>query len=230
VTAVAPLTLALTSSIAAVLLRRHAPRLDRPVALSTVLCIVPPGTVVALSLFVPFLDQKYFLLFTPFLSIVIAAGMVRAVKAVRGRQRWLVGATLAAWLVAAHAASLRFYGGIDAVIDYRGLASQLRSLLEEQDRIMVYKHYAMTPIFYYLPALSAHYVGRDYEAAVREAPQERFWVISLQDASLPDPAGIREAVAGCTLTQTLVARRIRAELYEGCSPHSNAVQATTKQS
>ena len=191
-------------------------RPPRPFELSTVLCTVPAAIVLVLSTIVPLVDDKYFLLFTPFLLVLVAEGVATLLATARGvASRIAVMATLGL-VTLLLVNSIRFYRGVDATpIDFRGLASQLRPELNESDQVLVFKHYAMTPLFYYLGLDPSRYVGTNH-AAVRQSGPGRFWLISLRDTEIPDPKSFQEAASGCVLTQTLTARRIRAERYERC--------------
>lgn len=183
--------------------------------LSSVLCTVPVVTVLVISLKMPFVDAKYFLLFTPFLLIQIADGMVWLFESRAWAPRLALVAIVAV-LAVLHVASLRYHSGIDATpIDFRALAAELRPALAETDRVLVYKHYAMTPVFYHLLLPASRYVGHEH-AAVRTDGASRFWLISLRDTGIDDPPGYSEATKGCELTGTVTARRIRAERYENC--------------
>lgn len=220
-TAAVPAGLALVSMVPMALLARRALILRREPKLSAVLCFLTPATVVAISTFVPFIDTKYFLLFTPFLLTLIADGIAVATGFFHGRLRTLFVTLAAAALLLVHVTGYRFYRDVAATpVDYRELARQMTPLLKAGDRVMVFRHWAMTPIFYYLPVSPQQYVGHDHAAVMRDTRAARFWVISLRDTQVPDPPSVQEAVAGCVLVRTLLAQHIRAELFEDCQVRS----------
>ncbi len=191
------------------------PRLPAVPPLSSILCTVPVAVVFAISLVIPFVDTKYFLLFTPFLLVQIAEGLVAFVRGSRTARSAAVVATVL--IAVLHWASWQVYRGVDSTpIDFRALAADLAPAIGPTDRVLVYKHYAMTPVFYYLRLDASRYVGVDH-AAIRKAGASRFWLISLRDTGIEDPPGYAEATAGCQLAQTIAARRIRAERHERCA-------------
>lgn len=213
-TAVMPGVFMLVFTLAVALQRQI--RIAGPIALSTVLSTVPAAIVLLVSTVAPLVDDKYFLVFTPFLLVLIADGMtwlLARLRSVTGRAAFVA---LVGLIAVIHVSSIRFFRGVDATpIDFRSLARALRPQLEESDRIFVYKHYAMTGIYYHLNLDAGRYVGTNHSAA-RPSANGRFWLISLRDAELGDPKSIQEAIAGCEVTRTITARRIRAELYERC--------------
>src|SRR6185503_18041139 len=205
-TAVAPVLFLL---LARVIRRLPWPRLAAVPPLSSILCTVPVVTVFAISLAMPFVDTKYFLLFTPFVLIQIAEGLTGILESRTTPVRAL---GLAALILAAtlHWSSWQLYRGVDATpIDFRALIADLEPALAPEDRFLVYKHYAMTPVFYYLHRDPSRYVAVNH-AAIRQDGPSRLWLISLRDTGIDDPPGYALATAGCQLTQTITARRIRA--------------------
>lgn len=220
-TVVVPLLIAGVLHAAMALLRGLPWRPAAVPPLTLVLALVPAGAVFGVSALFPFLDPKYFLLFTPFLCVVLADGMVGTWNRMRAGWRWVGAGALAIWLALALVGSVRYFGGVDATpIDFRGLARQLTPELRETDRILVFRHYAMTPLFYYVPATPNRYVAEDYARTMSAVPRGRVWLISLQDSLIADPEDMRAAVGRCQLARTLRSTFIRAELYESCPPVS----------
>lgn len=206
-----PLFLALATLV------RHVPwpRLLSTPTLSVILCTVPVATVFAVSTVMPLVDTKYFLLFTPFLLLQIAEGIVTLLHSPKHVLR-VAGAAAVVLAAVLHWASWQLYRGVDSTpIDYRALAAQVMPALDPNDRVLVFKHYAMTGLFYYLRLDPSRFVGFDH-ADVRKNGASRFWLISLRDTQVDDPPGYAQATTGCELTQTVTARRIRAELFDHC--------------
>jgi hypothetical protein len=110
-------------------------------------------------------------------------------------------------------ASALYYktGAFEQPNDYKGLTEKWTPALQSSDLIFVQRHWATTPIFYYINTGQSQIIGDDYARALREHPHARVWVFELE--GLPRAPEIVQAVQPLTLQQTLAAQRTRAILY-----------------
>jgi 4-amino-4-deoxy-L-arabinose transferase-like glycosyltransferase len=177
------------------------------------LAIVPVAIVTVISLVaISFYALQHLLLFTPYLLIVLAAG-IGAVARLRPRWAAVAGATaLGVLLAAAHWGGIVYHQHLPtARTDYRGLAARWLPELDPSDLIFVRKDWRTTPLFYYVGGRRHRYVGRDYAEEVRTHPAARIWVVRFDDLAPSDAA--REALATYEPARTIAADDIAVELY-----------------
>jgi uncharacterized membrane protein len=174
--------------------------------LSFLLAILPVSMIVVISLFVPMFAARTVLLFTPYLVIVLSKGLVSLINRSR------VWIALILIVAAFHTASVVHYKyRPHHPNDYKGLAEQWIPQIEDSDLIFVQRHWATTPIFYYLKADQYRFVGWDYAQEVHKNPDSRVWVLSFSE--LPNPEGMQDALSGYEQLMSLEAMRSRVELY-----------------
>jgi hypothetical protein len=165
------------------LLARAAPgvegRLDDAGGLSGLIvlqALVPPLTIFLASYLVPLTAQRAFLIYIPYLLIVIAAGVVAL-----ARRRFVAVAFAAALSVAFAASVLIAAGSPNTPRDYQGLARAMNRQLQPGDLVFALpRNYADTPMFVYLD--HRRLVASDYAQALRRSPSSRVWVLSMEDA------------------------------------------------
>ena len=187
--------------------------------LVTTLALFPPLLVGVLSLAIPFIDPKYILVFTPYLLILVAEGLVRIV---RSTPRWPIPVVTSIVLLGVLSwtysqAYTQQLGNEDTPDHWKSLGRRMTPELRETDLVLSFKHWAMTPIYYYLPR-DTHFVGIAGAVKARETGSPRIWMLSLRDTGVKDSPRLLQAVEGCHLVEALVEKRIRAELYDNC-PH-----------
>lgn len=190
------------------------------VSLPLLLALVPAAIVVALSFWTSMLAPRAFLMFVPFLLIVLAAGFVRIAK------RWWLAVPLGTLLVALHVGSvLHFQAYPTEQIDYADLGHRMGGVMEEGDLVFVVPElWVYTPLYYYLSASGPTYVGEGYAEAAAERSHGRVWLLYL-DSVQWGPYGtatpaMEEALGGFTVEQEVTSRRGRARLYVQRSPRS----------
>jgi hypothetical protein len=121
-----------------------APRIGM-VSLTTTLAILPAGLVAAANPVAPLFESRTILVFTPYLLIVIASGLMGLIKQNRA---WLV---LAPALIPVFVVSVASHQEVRyGPTDYKSLAERWMPNIREDDVIFVQHHWATTPIFYYL--------------------------------------------------------------------------------
>ena len=134
------------------------------ISLSSLLTVLPVGMLLAASLAVPVYASRGALLFTPYLLVVAARGLVALVCL---DVRWLV---LGLVVLPGHSLSVYHYFHRPRR-DYKALSERLAPRVRKSDLIFVRGNYwETTPIFYYLRADRYHFVGKDYRAAITNQP------------------------------------------------------------
>ena len=143
------------------------------VSLSGLLSVLPVASIVAISPVMPVYASRGAMLFTPYLLVAAAGGLMILV---RRDMRWLV---VGLALVASGTLSVyRFNHGITSPRDYKALSEKLASRVRESDLIFVQgKSWQTTPIFYYLDSDHYRFVGSDYSQAVAQHPRARVWTL-----------------------------------------------------
>ncbi len=181
-------------------------------SLAYLLAIIPPLIIAGVSLLTPFFAARGMLLYTPYLLVVLSVGLV---SVCRIRRRWLSTVAfvfLSVFLVVTHYSSFQYqkHRPIPS-IDYKGLAEKWAPHLKQSDLILVRRHYATGPIFYYVKRHRYHFVGEKYAQHINSSAYPRVWVLSFP--TVPPTKEMKEPLGGYQLTQTLTARFIKVELY-----------------
>jgi hypothetical protein len=174
--------------------------------LIALLAIVPLVALLALAQFRPILNQRGLLFTSPYILLLLGAGIVSLKRKV-----WI--AALAPVLVIACIASYRSYGQmmVDPT-DYAGFAKAIQSEIGASDLVFVRKAWYETPILYYLHKDRYRLVSRDFERACARNPEARVWVVLLYD---DDPAReMQTALTGYRALKTITAPKAKAILYE----------------
>jgi len=168
------------------LVRRYWPRLQEKtlntrmslasdsVSLSGLLAVVPMTLVIAVSPVVPLFAARGVSLYTPYLLVTVAHGIV---VLVRRDLRWLI---LGLVLAFAHLSSVNYsYHRPASPRDYKALARELAPRVKESDLIFVVGNYwKTTPIFYILKPDRYQFVGKDYSEEIGKRPHARVWVVT----------------------------------------------------
>ncbi len=194
-------------------MRRVSLRLEHDRLLVLLLATVPVFLIAALSQLVPFFAPRAMLLFTPFLLILLAYGV--SCVATGKRKTSLVGAgVLVVLLGVAHAASVRSSLSAPGPADYKTAALSLLDELQESDWIFLRRHWATTPIFYYLKGEARRFIADDFAGAFDRRPDARAWVI--RPEYLPMPGPMEDALRDRCRSDSIVAHGIRVDLYDPC--------------
>lgn len=182
-------------------------------SINTMLAIVPPAIVVALSFWTSMLTSRAFLIFVPFLLILIAAGALTFVR------RRALAAGVAGALLAIHVASVAYWKQYPSEqFDYAELARGMAARIQPGDKIFVPPNlWVVTPLYYYLEDGPHVYVTRDYARAVADDPGARVWLLffdSYQWGSYGTTTDeMLNAVASFRLEEQVEALRARAQLF-----------------
>ena len=179
--------------------------------LVVLMATVPVFLIAALSQLVPFFAPRAMLLFTPFLLILLACGVSFVTTKKRKASR--VGAgVLLVLLGITHAVSVRSSVSFPGPADYKTAALGLLDDLEESDWIFLRRHWATTPIFYYLKGEEGRFIADDYARAVRRRPGARIWVIRPDYVQMPEL--MEDALRDKRQSDSIVAHGVRVDLYD----------------
>ncbi|MHC4167696.1 MAG: glycosyltransferase family 39 protein [Planctomycetota bacterium] len=102
--------------------------------------------------------------------------------------------------------------------DYAGITAKVRSQAEPDDLLFVFRHWAMTPIYYYLDSKSYNFVGYDHAAIIAERPEARVWVFGFDE--LPPPAEVTAPLCDHRRLRRVKARGMYSDLYVAVSDNS----------
>ena len=192
-------------------MRRVSLRFEHDRLLVFLMATVPLFLIAALSQLVPFFAPRAMLLFTPFLLILLAYG-VSFVTTEKRKASVVAAGVLLVLLGIAHAASVRSSLSFPGPADYKAAALGLLDELEESDWIFLRRHWATTPIFYYLKGEDRRFIADHFAAALDRRPDARVWVIRPDYLQMPGP--MEDALRDRRQSDGIVAHSIRVDLYD----------------
>jgi hypothetical protein len=161
----------------------------------------------------PFLASRGMVVYSPYLLMVLAAGVVAVARARFGTA--LVTA-IAIPLAVGHVVSARDSYKKTTVQDYEGLAAQWVTELQDQDVVFAPKDWETAPVYYFLDLRRYRFVGRDFDAYVQRWRPARVWVLLPEDAPIPED--IVRSLRGFTRARVLRAPRLQAQLHVSAAP------------
>jgi hypothetical protein len=193
-------------------LGRFAASLAGRISLCGLIAVVPAVLLLIVSPKIQMLASRGFLVFTPFLFVVAATGLVALVRG--GGARLAVGLVAGAALGAALPLSVyHFYHEPNSPRDYKALAARLEPKIQENDLLFIVpRDWQTTPIFYYLKADRYHYVGYEYAKELGNHPYARVWVVTWHDE--PVVPEIADALHDYRPVESVEVRGGRAALYQ----------------
>lgn len=178
-----------------------------PRFLVLLLGVAAPLVLFVLSAKVAILANRAFVLFVPYLVILVAGG-------VAGTGSRLLRLAAAAGVLALFAASVPYsFAKPGSPRDYKNLVAAMLPEYRADDLIFVLdRRWEEAPFFYYLPG--ARYVFSDYDAALRDNAAARVWLVTwpFPDRPVIDDAR-REALRRYQRTRHVKALRASAELF-----------------
>jgi len=181
-------------------------------SLIPLLAILPAAMVALVSLITPIFVSSGVMLFAPYLTLVLSGGLVWLVRHER-RAVTIAGVLLGIIIMGTHALSaVQSKRRLRHPSDYQGLAQRWQTRIHSSDLIFTHRHWALTPIFYYLGAGQYHFVGGKYAEVAHQPTSERIWLLSAE--GLPTPADMQSALAHHKPCETVEALRLRATLYQ----------------
>ncbi len=192
------------STVRKVALRFGAPL--SPVWLVTMLAIIPVAILVLISFVIPLIALRTVVIFGPFLLLVISAGVLYCFNS----KLWRI-------LVITILLALNIGGHVDyrkqphSPDDYAGITGKIISQIKPDDLLFVFRHWAMTPIYYYLDSESYNFIGHDHTEIIEEHPEARVWVFGFDE--LPPPTRVTDPLSNYRRLNRVEARGIYTDLY-----------------
>ena len=182
--------------------------LASPDLLYYLLAFLPTLGMFLLSYWFSLLGTRLFLLFVPFLLILISIGLARI------ESKRIVFVPVAVALLAIHLFSVaHFQNALSTPIDYKGLAREINERFQDGDLIFIRrKHWAATPLFYYLHDHHDALVGKEFDKAIADRQPGKVFVIHFK--GLPPTAPMREAVKDFPRVEVVEKLRAYAEIYD----------------
>lgn len=185
------------------LLRRFLSSSLRPVWLMAILGTVPVATIALVSLAVPLFAERTVSAYGPYTLVLVAAGIL-VLSPHWGWRIPVLGSLLAVNVTGLMHERL-------PPVDHAGLARQVTAKTEPDDLWFVYRHWALTPIFYYLSGDDHRLVGGEYARALENNPHARVWLLRVH--GLDSPAEAVQSLRSYRHADTIRARNICADLY-----------------
>ena len=170
------------------------------------LAVLPPIAFYIMASKVSMLAPRAFLIFIPYLLILIAASICILPKPTRPILTALLAGLFA---YSIHFASLK----PPSPNDYKTLAQLMAREMMPGDLIFVRnRNWVDTPLFYYLP--NKRYVAENYSAALSQMPDRRIWLVWWPFNGKPALADARtNALRNYRLEKSLHATRAQADLF-----------------
>jgi hypothetical protein len=189
-------------------LSRWIGRLHPPVLLVWFMGVIAPLVIIAASMIVELLAERAFLIFVPFLLMILATGVERFLPLGLGRI-----AVLAALFVTFLGSIVYNERRLVSPNDYKGLAADMQPYMEPGDMIFLrMKDWVDTPFTYYMP--DGNYVAEGYEQAMSEQPETRVWLVTWPYSDEPVIRDARRTALGSYEPgMVITALRASAELF-----------------
>jgi hypothetical protein len=192
-------------------------RLGAPLSfvwLVVMLAVVPVVILTLISFFVPLMALRTLAVFGPFLLIVISAGALYSFRPKSLRASVVIA------IVALNLAGLVSYRKqLHSPDDYAAIAAKVGRQTKPDDLLFVFRHWAMTPIYYYLDSDSYNFVGHEHAGAIAERPDARVWVFGFDHLSPPER--VTAPLDKHYRQARLQARGVYADLYVPLSGNSS---------
>jgi hypothetical protein len=194
-------------SLPGLALLKRIPDYMGPRSLIIFMAFIPSSIIFAISFIFSLLGSRLFLLFTPFLLILIAEGIRRYSR------RLAVAIPLFALLLVMHVYSVAYYRQTPSDSrDYKDLAQKMMAAVEEQDLIFVRRRsWTTTPLFYYLHKGEYRLIAQNYQASVADNPNSRVWLVLFGEQEPGEQ--MSSALTGFRLEREFIARRGKGLLF-----------------
>ena len=180
---------------------------DGRVLLAT-LCFFPVGCVASVSLFDSLIASRVFLIFTPYLLVLISVGINEV------SHRLVSSLLIAALLITLHVGSLIYYKEYPTeALDYKDLTGVMNANSQKGDVFVVHKQsWVTTPLFYYLDQNRFKIVAEGLATELNDPETRRVWVVNFEGQPLTDE--MRDALAGYQTQFASRGKRAEVVMYE----------------
>jgi hypothetical protein len=164
-------------------IRKVAFRFGAPLSsafLVAMLAILPIAFLASISLFIPLIASRTVAIFGPFLFLVISTG-----ASFLFHSRLWRAMVVAGLIVLNIDGLVKYRKQLHSPDDYAGITAKVRNQARPDDLFFVFRHWAITPIYYYLDSESYKFIGRDHTEIIKEYPDARVWVFGFDELSPP---------------------------------------------
>lgn len=189
-----------------------------PIWLVVFLAVVPVGLLTLVSVAIPLMAGRTVSLFAPYLMLIVGVGAIRLCRSPIAR-----GLAIAFLLSLNTAGFFEYRAQPHSPTDYSALATQVAPKVQAGDLWFIFRHWATTPVFYYLDPDQYTFVARDYAQILAKHPHARVWVLGF-GGGLKPPARVTAPLSARRRQDRVEARGIYADLYV---PVSNDALPTT---
>jgi hypothetical protein len=177
-----------------------------PLWLVIFLAVVPVGLLALVSMAIPLIADRTVCIFGPYLMLIVSMGAVSLC-----RSRLVRGVAVVLLLSLNAAGFLEYREKPHSPVDYSALAAKVEPKEQPGDLWFIFRHWATTPIFYYLDPDQHMFVARDHAQILSERPYARVWVLGFE--GLPPPTRVTAPLSGHRQQDHVEARGIYADLY-----------------
>jgi hypothetical protein len=177
-----------------------------PIWLVVFLSIIPVCLLALISISIPLITGRTVSMFAPYLMLFISVGAVRLCQI-----RLLRGFAVVFLLSLNVAGFLEFRKQPHSPNDFKTFAAKVAPKVQIGDLWFTFRHWATSPIFYYLDPDRYTFVYRDYAHVLSLQPLARVWVLGLE--GLPPPTRVTAPLNGYHRINRVEARGVYADLY-----------------
>ena len=174
------------------------------------LCLffIPVGLILTVSIFNSLLASRVFLIFTPYLMVLIGLGVIGLARSK------IVAAGLIVLLSAAHLGSIYFYAGYPSeAFDYKEVATLLNATAREGDSMLVHNtSWVTTPLYYHLDLDRFNIVADDLLTATNRSDVTRVWLVNFEGQSPTEE--MVQALSAFHPTASISSQRADVVLYQ----------------
>ncbi len=177
-----------------------------PIWLIIFLAVVPVGLLALVSIAIPLIAGRTVSIFAPYLMLIVSMGAIRLCQA-----RFARGLAIVLLFSLNTAGFLEYREQPHSPTDYKELAAQVVPKAQPGDLWFIFRHWATSPIFYYLDPDRYTFVAREHAQILSKQPGARVWVLGFE--RLPPPTRVTDPLNGHHRLVHVEARGIYADLY-----------------
>lgn len=168
----------------------------------------PVGSLLTVSIFNSLLASRVFLIFTPYLMVLIALGVTRLARSKT------VAAAVIVLFSAAHLGSVYFYANYPSeAFEYKEVAARLNATARAGDSMLVHNtSWVTTPLYYHLDLNRFDIVAEDLLTATNRSDVNRVWLVNFEGQ--PPTEEMAQALSAFHPTTSISSRRAEVVLYE----------------
>ena len=177
-----------------------------PIWLVVFLAVIPVVLLALISIAIPLLAGRTVSVFGPYLMLIVSVGAVCLCRSHFARGVAVI------FLLALNAAGfLEYREQPHSPTDYSTLAARVAPKVQAGDLWFIFRHWATTPIFYYLNPAQYTFIARDHAQVLSKQPHAHVWVLGFDE--LPPPTRVTDPLRGYRRQDHVQAPGIYADLY-----------------